>query len=137
MLLTPEQIKRLRANTWENLSFFRGIETRGGRLDVLEASTTNGVACQKIAFVHAPNIIFFRHFDKETGQLVLTETETGATIREEGEIKVQGVRFPKSIINTAKSPAGKTQTVTIVFDEIKVNESFPDSTFSVPELRRK
>ena len=26
----PEQIRRLRASTWENLSYFRGLEARGG-----------------------------------------------------------------------------------------------------------
>jgi hypothetical protein len=31
VLLGPEQIRRLRASTWENLSYFRGIETRGAR----------------------------------------------------------------------------------------------------------
>jgi outer membrane lipoprotein-sorting protein len=134
-LLGTDQIKRLRANTWENLNFFRGIESVGGRIEEQGTATMNGVACQKIAFIHAPSIIFYRYFDVSTGRLVQTETEAGGTIREQGEIMVNGIRFPKSIITTTKGPKGETQTVTITFDKITVNETFPESYFRVPPLK--
>lgn len=136
-LAPPDQIKRMRANTWENVSFFRGIETRGGRLEAMGPGTTGGIACQKVAFIHAPNILFIRYFDEATGKLILTETETGGTIREEGEQIVNGIRFPKKIINKSKTASGKETTVTIVFEEIKLNEIFPQSMFNVPSLDRK
>ncbi|HEX2851646.1 MAG TPA: hypothetical protein VHO24_00305, partial [Opitutaceae bacterium] len=75
-LARPDQIKRLRANTWENVSFFRGIEKQGGRLEAMGPATIEGIACQKIAFIYAPNLMFIRYFDEATGKLVLTETET-------------------------------------------------------------
>lgn len=133
-LLSADQIKRLRANTLENLTFFRGLERQGGRVEDQGAATIDGLACQKIAFIHAPNIVFTRYFDAATGRLVLTETEAGGAIREQGETTVSGVRFPKTIVTVTKTPAGKAQTVIITFDKITVNETFPPSFFAVPAL---
>ena len=135
-LATPDQTKRIRANTWENVSFFRGIETRGGRIEVLPTATIDGIVCSKIAFIYDPEIIFYRYFDQQTGRLVLSETESGSTIREEGVINVAGIRFPKSITTVNKNPESKAPTVTITFEQIKVNETFPDSVFAVPSLTR-
>ena len=136
-LLGTDQIKRLRANTWENLAFYRGIERVGGRVEDQGPVTIEGIACQKLAFIHAPGIIFYRFFEAATGRLVLTETENGSTIREQGEIKVNGIRFPKSVINSSKDAAGKTRTVTVVFDKITLNEVFPAKLFAVPSLGGK
>lgn len=129
-LLGAEGIKRLRANTWENLSYYRGLEKEGGSVEDKGPATIDGITCQKIAFVHGPNIVFTRYFEVSTGRVVLTETET-ATIKEQGEMNVNGLRFPKTIVTTYKNPA---RVVTITFDETKLNESFPPSTFKVPGL---
>ncbi len=136
-LLGTDQIKRLRANTWENLSYFVGIERVGGKLEDLGSKTIDGITCQGISFIHAPHIIFNRYFDVATGRLVLTETETGGTIREQGEMVVNGVRFPRSIITATKNAKGETQTVTINFDKVTVNETFPTTQFAVPSLSAK
>jgi len=133
-LLSADQIKRLRANTYENLGFFRGIDRTGGRVEDLGPATIDGIACQKIAFIHSPVIVFTRYFDVATGRLVLTETEAGGSIREQGEMTVDGVRFPKSIVTVTKDADGKTRMVTITFDTIKVNEFFPADFFAVPAL---
>ncbi len=133
-LLGADQIKRLRANTWETLAFFRGLETRGGRVEDLGPVTIDGVACQKVAFIHATNIRFLRYFDLVTGRLVFTETESGGTLREQGEILAAGLRFPKTLVTTTKSPEGKVQTVTINVEKVTVNEVFPASFFAVPIL---
>jgi len=136
-LLGTEQIKRLRANTWENLSFFRGIESVGGRVEDQGQVTFEGIPCQKLAFVHAPNIIFFRYFELATGRLVYSETENGSSIREQGEVRVNGIRFPKSMTNTTKNAAGQVRSYTITFDKITVNEALPTSHFAVPALSAK
>ena len=136
-LLGPDQIKRLRANTWENLYFFRGLEARGGRVEEKGSASFDGVDCAKVTFTHSPGIIFTRYFDKATGRLVFTETENGSTIREQGEIKVSGVHFPQTIITTTKTPTGATQTITITFDKIAVNETFPAKLFTPPVLLSK
>jgi hypothetical protein len=135
-LLGRPQIKRLRANTWENLSFYRGLEHEGGKIVDLGAAEADGVSCRKIAFVHSDTYVFVRYFDDATGRLVRTETEGNVVIREQGEIRVNGVRFPKSIATTSKDAKGKERTVVLTFDKVTVNESFPDNLFTIPPVSR-
>lgn len=136
-LLGPDQVKRLRANTFETLAFFRGLESRGGRIEDKGPATVEGVACQKVSFVHGANIIFTRYFDLTTGKLVLTETETGNTLREQGEILEAGLRFPKSLLTTTTNAQGENQTVTINVEKVIVNETYPATLFGVPALSNK
>ncbi|MGA3006298.1 MAG: hypothetical protein ABSE59_00255 [Opitutaceae bacterium] len=132
-LLNKGQIKYLRANVWENLSFFRDIERRGGHVEDLGPATIDGHVCEELVFVHEPGIKFFRYFDATTGQLVLTRLMNGDRFSEKGEVVVNGVRFPKVIVNVARDPTtGKEVTRVITLDKITLNESFPDSAFAVP-----
>lgn len=133
-LLGVEGIKRLRANTWENVAFYRGIEQDGGKVEDMGKATVDGVRCEKVAFIHSPRIIFYRYFDTATGRIVYSETESGGSIREKGEMVVDGIRFPKSIVTVSKNQAGQSQTVTITFDKIVLNEKLPESLFAVPTL---
>ena len=94
--------------------------------------TIDGIACQKVAFIYAPNIIFYRFFDPATGRLVQTETEDGGITREEGENVVKGIKFPKVMKMTVKGPKGQSQLVTISLDTITVNETFPAALFRTP-----
>ena len=130
-LLGAEQIKQLRANTWENLNFYAGLSKKGGSVQLGEEVTVDGINCAKLLFIHSDRIVFRRYFDKATGRLVKTETSNGSEIREEGELSVNGIRFPKKIIN--KSASG--QATTIVFDKVVLNETVPASEFAVPSLR--
>jgi hypothetical protein len=137
-LLEPAIIKQLRANTWENLNFFKGIEQYGGSVEVNGPATIDGVATVKVAFIHEPGIIFYRYFDATTGRLVLTETGSGDRIKEEGEIMVDGVRFPQKVTSFSKVKDANGKIVenptAIAFDKITLNETFPDSCFEVPPL---
>jgi hypothetical protein len=135
--LNADQIKRLRANTWENLAYFSGMEKAGVRLEDLGDVTIEGAACRKIAFFHAENIVFYRYFERATGRLFLTETEAGGRIREEGEIMVKGIRFPKKVVTTTKDASGKEVSITVTFDQITLNETFPQSLFAIPSLSSK
>lgn len=134
-LLGTDQIKRLRANTFENLSFYRGIETVGGRIEDRGLVTVDGVACRKLAFVHGPDIAFIRSFDVATGRLVLTETDSGTLIREEGELRSGGLRFPKHITTTNTLQDGTIRTIRVAFDTVEVNPTINALIFSVPTLR--
>jgi hypothetical protein len=131
------QIKRLRASTWESLYFYRGLGQRGGHIEDLGPVTVDGVAYRKVAFVYEPNIVFYRYFEPETGRLVYTETESGEIQREQGEILAGGIRFAKSVKVVVKNAAGQPQTVTIDFEKIILNETFPDDLFRVPLLSVK
>lgn len=137
MLLSAEQIKRLRANTWQNLHYFRGIERVGGRIEDQGTATVEGKTCQKVAFIHGPNAVFVRYFDVATGRLMQTETEAGGVIREEGEMIVDGIRFPRTLITTTKNAKGEAQTVTVNFEKIVVNQEFPASQFRVPAINAR
>jgi hypothetical protein len=135
-VMGPDQIKRLRANTWENLYFFKDIEQRGGHTEVLGPATVDGQPAVKVAFLHEAGIVFYRYFNPETGRLLLTETEQGGSIREEGEIMVNGLRFPQKVTQTVKGVDAKGQPaerkLAMIFDKITINETFPESYFDLP-----
>ncbi|MFZ5495786.1 MAG: LolA family protein [Verrucomicrobiota bacterium] len=132
-LLDATQVKRLRTNTLENLSFYAIRSMPGSEVKLAGEATVDGRACVKLVFTHASNIVFTRFFDKATGQLVKTETENGAEIREEGEMFANGIRFPKRVIN--RNPNGSVTAIT--FDKVVVNESFPADIFAVPSLQTR
>ena len=127
-LLKGPRIKQLRANTWENLHFFRGLEKRGGKVELRGEEEVDGVACVKLDFAHSPEISFLRYFDKATGRLVKTVTQEGVEIREEGEQTAGGIRFPKRVVQ--KAPNGQVTVVVVV--RITLNEGFPATHFTVP-----
>lgn len=132
-LLNPDQIKRLRANTIESLGFYSGPGDFGSVTD-LGMATVEGKNLRKISFRHAKDIIFHRFFDPVTGKLVRTETEQGGLIVEQGEIYAEGLRFPKQIVTTTKTPDGKQQSITIDIDMVEVNKAFAASLFAVPSI---
>ncbi len=129
-LLDASQVKRLRANTWENLSFFAGLDKKGGSVQLGGEVLVDGVPCVKLSFLHTADIVFLRYFDKATGRLIKTETENGTEIREEGEMVVNGVRFPRKVIN--KSTNGTLTSIT--FDQVVLNQRVPAGEFAVPAL---
>ena len=136
-VLPAAQVKRQRAIVWENLGFYRGLEREGGQVLDQGTAVIGGTTCRKLAFVHADDIIFYRYFDEASGRLVRSETESGDSILEQGEILAGGIRFPKVIVNTLKGADGKEQSITITFDKITVNETFPESIFAVPSFSAK
>jgi hypothetical protein len=135
-LLGPDQIKRLRANTFENLTFYRGLEQRGGHIEDRGALTVDGVACHKIAFVHGPGIVFTRSFELATGRVVLTETESGTQIREEGEIRAGELRFPQRITTVNSLSDGKKRIIRVEFSTVEVNPVIDAASFAIPTLTR-
>lgn len=132
-LLDAAQVKRLRANTLENLSFYSIAAMAGAVVQVAGDAVVDGVPAVKLTFKHAEDIVFTRYFNKATGQLLKTETENGGEIREEGEMKVDGIRFPRRVLN--KTAAGAVTAIT--FEQVRVNESFPPETFAVPSLQAR
>jgi hypothetical protein len=91
-------------------------------------------ASNLIVFYHTPAIIYTRYFDLATGRLVFTQTRAGTRIRESGEIMAGGIRFPRTITSSETSSKGGTVSSTYHFDKVVLNESFPESSFSVPLL---
>lgn len=119
-----------RANVAQTLYYYRNLEAVGGTAAVEGEEEVDGVLCVKTVFTHPGNIQFVRFFEKQTGRLVLTRSTLGAEVREVGEMTVAGIRFPKELTTTIE---GKVSRVT--FEEIRVNEEFPDSLFAMPMPR--
>lgn len=132
-LLDAAQVKRLRANTLENLSFYSTKALAGAVVQVVGEATVDGVACVKLTFTHTGNIVFTRYFNKATGQLLKTETENGGEIREEGEMIVSGIRFPRRVVN--KTASGSSTAIS--FEQVTVNKTFPAEDFAVPSLQAR
>lgn len=125
-----EQIKQLRADVWQNLYFYRGIEKIGGRVEDMGPATIEGVACEKVGFHHSDTLVYLRYFNRETGELVYTGTADN-NIREQGEMRVGGIRFPKTLL-ISQTTNGVESKRTIEFEKITVNEPLPESLFAVP-----
>lgn len=135
-LLDTVQIRRLRANTWENLSFFKGIDRIGGEVEDLGMVEVDGKRLQKLSFNHGYGIVFFRFFDPVTGRLVQSETDTGARIIESGENFIKGVRFPDQVVTVSTRADGSEQRVQVDFETIEVNRPVDRKDFRVPTITR-
>lgn len=132
-LLGPSQVKRLRANTLENLAFYSTKEMPGCTAHVAGDVVVDEVDCVKVTFTHVGGVVFSRYFERTSGRLIKTDTENGSELREEGEMRVNGIRFPRRVVS--KSPEGILTAIT--FDRITVNETLPADTFAVPLLHSK
>jgi len=123
------ELKRLRANCFENLNFYSTKRIPGRRIDYLGKVEVDGIEAHQVRFSYG-SVSFTRHFDVETGQLVMTRLENGEEIREDGEIEVAGIRFPKKLIT--RSADGDINIIT--FKTIEVNPEIDDTIFEVPSL---
>lgn len=129
-LLDPPNIRELQANTWENLNFFKGIEARRGRVEAEGLVEVDEKQTMKLVFHHPRGIVFTRFFCVETGRLMMTQTNEGSEIREQGEVRVGGIVFPETL--TMKRDGKVINRVR--FREIRVNEKFEDSLFDIPSM---
>ena len=129
--LNAADIRTLRANTWENLYYYRGPE--GGSVEDKGPATIDGVACERVDFTHGPGIVYERYFDRDTGRLVLT-VKGAELIRESGEIRADGIRFAKTIVSTTKNASGKDVITTVTFDSVVLNEPLRADFFAVPSV---
>ncbi len=134
-LLNKDQIMMLRANTTEQLNFFRNLPRHESTIEDLGEATVDGKVCRKVSFKRDDGSIFVRYFDATTGALVLIETpQQGGRVREEGELLAGGIRFAQRHTQTSKLANGKLQTIKIDYDKVTVNETFPESLFAVPSI---
>ncbi len=136
-LLDTVQIRRLRANTWENLAFFKGLDEGGGEINDMGRVEADGQSLHKLAYDHGYGIVFYRYFDPVTGRLVFSETDTGARIEESGENIIKGVRFPNQVVTTSTRGDGAEQRVQVDFDLIEVNPELDHQLFRVPSITRR
>lgn len=129
-IMDSRRIRELRANTWENLYFYKNIESRRGSVESLGFKEIDGVQAVGLAFHHRGGYSFIRYFHPETGKLLHTETGEGTTIREEGEKIVDGIRFPEKVITMSNGEIVHT----VVFTKIEVNPDLSPDTFTFPTV---
>jgi hypothetical protein len=127
--LTAGDVRTLRANTWENL--YNYSSPAGGSIEDKGPATIDGIACERVDFTHGPGIVYERYFDRDTGRLVLT-VRGPETIRESGEIMVDGVRFPRKIVSSTKTATGKEVVATVTFNKVVLNEKLGPDVFAAP-----
>jgi hypothetical protein len=128
--LSAGDTRTLRANTLENLFFFRGL-TGAGAVEDRGPVTVDGVACERVDFNHGPGVVYERYFDRDTGRLVLT-VRGEESIRENGDFMVDGVRFARTIVSVTKMPGGRDRVSTVTFTRITLNEPVAPGLFAAP-----
>lgn len=128
-LLEAPQIRRLQANAWESLNFYQVGRQKKVAVSYEGEADIDGITCDTLAFRHDDTIRFVRYFDVETGRLVLSTTEQGGEIREEGDLMVDGIRFPQRLLTIVGEDSS-----TIEFELIEVNNTYDEALFDVPML---
>ncbi len=121
-------LKETRANAWENIHFYEPMPPRMGRVICKGATVKDGKKVHHLLYEYDDGTTYDRFFDVDTGKLVVGVMSGEVEIKEEGEIIVDGIRFPKKV-KTYRD--GKLQD-SIVFSKITVNEDLPDKLFEVP-----
>jgi outer membrane lipoprotein-sorting protein len=129
-VLRFDEIRNMQAMTRENLYFFK--ESVGLRGKVIDKGLTerDGDEVVWLQFDHGGGNVFDRYFDPETGKLLATRVADGSVWIEEGEIVIDGIKFPAS---TKMIVDGEVVTE-IVFDTIKVNSGLSEGDFSIPDF---
>ncbi len=129
MLHTAEALRRIRASTYENLYFFFPYSNRWRKVEYLDRNVYDGLMVHRVKVSYG-NVYYLRYIEESTGQLVLTEVETGERIVEGGEMFAGGIRFPRTLTTFRDG----NEVHRIAFDEIQVNPVLDDSLFNLPPL---
>jgi len=128
-----DDIRHLQASVREALGFFKPSATPEGRVSYQGAAEVRGRLAVVLRYDHGRGIWYDRHFDRETGRLLLTETDRSISIVEEGSQRVGGIRFPEKLV-TRVGQGETAQSIELVYESVSLNETFPDEIFAVPSL---
>jgi len=132
VLIDFNEFRRMRANSWENLFFFKGIERMRGTVADRGMVQFDGRNAHLLVFQYDRDLTYSRYFDPATGQLFATVNDRGQDIRESGERIVDGIRFPAEIV----SRVGDREVMKVRFTEILVNAPVDDQLFEVAPISR-
>ena len=130
LILEAGELKRMRANTFENLNFFRGIEKVRGTAENLGIVKRDGRDAHRVIFRYGGGLFYERLIDVKNGELLLTVNDQGLEIQEVGEIRVDGIRFPQKVMTLVNGEIINT----VSFETITVNEQFEDDVFELPSF---
>ena len=128
VILDLKKLKRLRANTWETLNFYAMVDKLKGRMLNMGLTTVDEKSAYRLVFKYAEDIYYERYFDAGTGALVSTINDKGVILREAGELRSGGIRFPKLLVTYH----GDVAVNTVTFSEVRVNVTISESLFEMP-----
>ncbi|MEM8550505.1 MAG: hypothetical protein AAGF10_06920, partial [Verrucomicrobiota bacterium] len=128
-----ERVRRLIANSLENLYFFRGpYHLRGASVADEGMKSIDGEPCHVIRYSYPGDYHYLRRFNAKTGRVVSTiNISTDFETVEEGVIEVDGILFPEQI-NTYDDEGDLIRAVK--FNQIIVNQPLDDSLFDFPDV---
>ena len=130
-IFDPIRILIMQASVREAFNFFRKPDTRNGEITYEGKETVNGRECNVLTYYHGDGIAYQRYIDAETGQVHKTLDSKGVEYLEEGEIIVDGLRFPKKLVSTFSTAIGD-QSMEFAYSSITLNNKLPDSDFVMP-----
>ena len=130
-IFDPIRILIMQASVREAFNFFRKPDTRNGEITYEGKETINGRECNVLTYHHGDGIAYQRYIDVETGQVHKTLDSKGVEYLEEGELIVDGLRFPKKLVSTFSTAIGD-QSMEFAYSSITLNEKLPESEFVMP-----
>lgn len=130
-IFDPIRILIMQASAREAFNFFRKPDTRNGEIFYEGKETVNGRECNVLTYHHGDGIAYQRYIDAETGQVHKTLDSKGVEYLEEGELIVDGLRFPRKLVSTFSTAIGD-QSMEFAYSSITLNEKLPDSDFVMP-----
>ena len=130
-IFDPIRILIMQAAVREAFSFFKTPEARSGAVTYHGAEAVKGRDCHVLDYDHGDGIGYRRYIDAETGQVLKMLDSKGVEYYEEGEIVVDGLRFPKKLISTFPTALGN-QTMEFAYTSVTLNKKLPDSEFVMP-----
>ena len=129
-ILSAADLKRMRANTHDNLYFFTGLEKLRGKIVDEGVKNKDGREAHLLVFRYDDKIFYKRYFDVKTGDLISTINDLGLEIKEVGQMVVDEVRFPQKVVSLRDGEIVNT----VEFTEIILNEEFDNSYFDLPDF---
>ncbi len=130
-IFDPIRILIMQASVREAFGFFKKPNVRNGEITYEGKETVKGRECVVLTYHHGDGIAYRRFFDSETGRVLRTLDSKGVEYVEEGEIMVEGVRFPKKMVSTFSTAIG-SQTMEFAYTTIQLNKDLPESDFIMP-----
>lgn len=130
-IFDPIRILIMQASVREAFNFFRKPNTRNGEITYEGKETVKGRECVVLTYYHGDGIAYQRYIDAETGQVHKTLDSKGVEYLEEGEIMVDGLRFPKKMVSTFSTAIG-SQSMEFAYSSITLNKKLPESDFVMP-----
>ncbi len=129
-ILSADDLKRMRANTHDNLFFFTGLEKLRGKIVDEGVVNKDGREAHVLVFRYDAKIFYKRYFDVKTGDLISTINDQGLEIKEVGQMVVDEVRFPEKVVSLINGEIVNT----VEFTEIILNEDFDSTYFDLPDF---